>query len=161
MNNGGYLNFMGNEFGHPEWIDFPRAGNDWSYKYARRQWNLADDATLKYKQLGDFDVAMTSLLPESIGDYEWTTINDDDMVLAYARNGLLYVYNFNPTKSFTDYGIIAADGEYNIILSSDDSKFGGHDRIDTSLTYSTIKGFDTRLRLYLPVRTLIVLRIVE
>ena len=161
MNNGGYLNFMGNEFGHPEWIDFPRAGNDWSYKYARRQWNLADDATLKYKQLGDFDVAMTSLLPESIGDYEWTTINDDDMVLAYARNGLLYVYNFNPTKSFTDYGIIAADGEYNIILSSDDSKFGGHDRIDTSLTYSTIKGFDTRLRLYLPVRTAIVLRIVE
>lgn len=161
MNNGGYLNFMGNEFGHPEWIDFPRAGNDWSYKYARRQWNLADDVTLKYKQLGDFDVAMTSLLPESIGDYEWTTINDDDMVLAYARNGLLYVYNFNPTKSFTDYGIIAADGEYKIILSSDDKKFGGHDRIDTSLTYSTTKGFDTRLRLYLPVRTAIVLRIVE
>ena len=56
--NGGYLNFMGNEFGHPEWIDFPREGNGWSHKYARRQWRLFDNKNLCYHYLGDFDSAM-------------------------------------------------------------------------------------------------------
>ncbi|RYH51434.1 MAG: 1,4-alpha-glucan-branching enzyme, partial [Alcaligenaceae bacterium] len=161
MHNGGYLNFMGNEFGHPEWIDFPREGNDWSYKYARRQWNLADDDTLKYKLLGNFDAAMIDLLPKSIGDYEWMTMNDGDQVLAYVRNNLLFVYNFNPVKSFTDYGVVAAAGDYKIILSGDDEVYGGHNRIDTTLTYSTTKGFDTRLRLYLPARTALVLQKID
>ena len=56
-----YLNFMGNEFGHPEWIDFPREGNGNSYDYCRRQWNLMYDTNLRYGQLGDFDKAMNSI----------------------------------------------------------------------------------------------------
>jgi|TARA_B110001450_G_scaffold246123_1_gene259899 1,4-alpha-glucan branching enzyme len=54
-----YLNFMGNEFGHPEWIDFPREGNNNSYHYCRRQWSLFDNQDLRYSQLGEWDKAMT------------------------------------------------------------------------------------------------------
>lgn len=159
MHNGGYLNFIGNEFGHPEWIDFPREGNDWSYKYARRQWSLVDNPKLKYKWLGDFDRAMIGLLGDVSGEREWTTITDGDHVLAYARGDLLFVYNFHPEQSFTDYGVIAAEGKYTIALSSDDGRYGGFDRIDTAMTYSTRPGEDTPLlSLYLPARTAIVLR---
>jgi 1,4-alpha-glucan branching enzyme len=71
----GYLNFMGNEFGHPEWLDFPREGNDsrydrvfnTSYHYARRQYNLIDDRMLRYKYLYAFDKAMQHLHKE----YRW------------------------------------------------------------------------------------------
>jgi 1,4-alpha-glucan branching enzyme len=158
MHNGGYLNFMGNEFGHPEWIDFPREGNDWSYKYARRQWSLVDNPKLKYTWLGEFDKAMTRIMKNVDGEREWTTVNDGDHVLAYARGDLLFVYNFHPKMSFTDYGVIAAEGDYEIILSSDDAVYGGFDRIDTSLTYSTAPGSNNpQLKLYLPARTAIVL----
>jgi len=52
---------IGNEFGHPEWLDFPRDGNQSSYHYARRQWNLVDDESLKYKFLNNFDKSMNHL----------------------------------------------------------------------------------------------------
>ena len=160
-NSGGYLNFMGNEFGHPEWIDFPREGNDWSYKYARRQWNLADDPLLKYTLLGSFDAAMVALLPKVSGNMEWITKNDADQVLGYVRDNLLFVYNFNPTESFTEYGVIAAAGDYTIVLSSDDAAYGGYERIDTTLTYSTTDQPDVRLKLYLPARSAVVLRKID
>ena len=57
----GYLNFMGNEFGHPEWIDFPRKGNNWSYHHCRRRWDLADRTDLRYHHLLNFDKAMLKL----------------------------------------------------------------------------------------------------
>ena len=105
--NGGYLNFMGNEFGHPEWIDFPREGNGWSYKYARRQWNLVDNHELCYHYLGDFDKEMIHLL-EGVKNIQKTDVveiwhNDGDQVLAYRRKDLVFVFNFSPTRSFTDY----------------------------------------------------------
>lgn len=160
MHNGGYLNFMGNEFGHPEWIDFPREGNDWSYKYARRQWSLVDNPKLKYKWLGAFDKAIALIAKHVTGEREWTTIHDGDHVVAFMRGDLLFVFNFHPTQSFTDYGVIAPKGDYQIILSSDDKRFGGFERIDTSLVYSTISGNNNEiLRLYLPIRTAIVLRL--
>ena len=159
MHNGGYLNFMGNEFGHPEWIDFPREGNDWSYKYARRQWSLVDDPKLKYKWLGDFDKSMIEVVRDVDGEREWTTINDSDHVLAYMRGDLLFVYNFHPTQSFTDYGVIAAAGEYRVVLSSDSQRYGGYDRIDASLTYPSISTkTNPQLKLYLPARTASVFR---
>lgn len=159
MHNGGYLNFMGNEFGHPEWIDFPREGNDWSYKYARRQWSLVDDPKLKYKWLGDFDRQMIAIVKDVSAEPEWITTNDGDHVLAYARGDLLFVYNFHPDKSFTDYGIIAAEGVYDIVLCSDDPAYGGFGRVDTALTYRTEQTDDTpRLKLYLPARTAAILR---
>ncbi len=97
--NGGYLNFMGNEFGHPEWIDFPREGNNWSYKYARRQWHLADDHNLKYHYLGDFDKAMVSLI-RSVHNFQETSLvkiwdNDSDNILAYMRKKLTLCLQFS------------------------------------------------------------------
>ncbi|WP_298648697.1 alpha amylase C-terminal domain-containing protein [uncultured Proteiniphilum sp.] len=166
--NGGYLNFMGNEFGHPEWIDFPREGNHWSYKYARRQWNLADDRNLKYHYLGDFDKAMIRLI-RSVTDFQAFPLvkiwdNDNDNILAYMRKELLFVYNFNPQKSYSDYGILVPAGEYEIALDTDNQQFGGFGLNDDTLHHFTMydplyakdnKGW---LQLYLPARTAIVMK---
>jgi 1,4-alpha-glucan branching enzyme len=169
--NGGYLNFMGNEFGHPEWIDFPREGNGWSFKYARRQWHLVDDHNLKYHYLADFDKAMIKLI-KSVPDFQDTPLvklwdKDGDNVLAYLREDLIFVYNFHPTNSYKDYGIPAPEGEYKIILNTDDVNFGGFGLNDDSIHHFTLydplyaphnKG---RLMLYLPARTAMVLKLVE
>lgn len=166
--NGGYLNFMGNEFGHPEWIDFPREGNGWSHQHARRQWNLMDDKDLKYHYLGDFDQKMIETL-KSVKKFETTPIlkvwdNDSDQVLAFRRENLLFVFNFSPDKSFTDYGLLVPEGKYEIVLNSDSPKFGGFNRIDESIAHFTLhdpiyksekKGW---LKIYIPSRTALVLR---
>ncbi|MDR2058026.1 MAG: alpha amylase C-terminal domain-containing protein [Dysgonamonadaceae bacterium] len=169
--NGGYLNFMGNEFGHPEWIDFPRSDNAWSYKYARRQWDLIDNKNLKYKYLGDFDKAMITLIG-NVKKFQASIIykvwdNDSDQVLAYRREDLLFVYNFNPILSFTGYGLLVPLGKYKITLNTDDPVFGGFGSIDNSVEYFTIedplykdenKGW---IKLYLPARTAIALKKLE
>lgn len=166
--NGGYLNFMGNEFGHPEWVDFPREGNGWSHKYARRQWSLADNKDLKYQYLGDFDKAMLATI-KSVKAFEKTNVvklwdNDGDQILAYMRQDLLFVFNFNPDKSFSDYGFLAPEGEYVVILNSDDAIFGGNGLVEDGVVHYTIedklykedgKGW---LKIYIPARTALVFR---
>ncbi|PID92861.1 MAG: 1,4-alpha-glucan-branching enzyme [Bacteroidetes bacterium] len=163
----GYLTFMGNEFGHPEWIDFPREGNDWSYHYARRQWSLVDNPSLRYRFLGDFDRDMVALLRGArLFEDPWPYLlykNHDDQVLAFRRNGLLFVFNFNPSRSFSDYKIDADPGAYEVLLSSDFDGYGGFNRVDTSLTYFTMKDgreyYDPHvLTLYLPSRVALVLQ---
>jgi 1,4-alpha-glucan branching enzyme len=158
----GYLNFMGNEFGHPEWIDFPRPGNQWSYRYARRQWHLADDPSLKYRQIAKFDRDMLSLVkkfqvlensnPELI--YE----HNDNKVIVFERAGLLFVFNFHPTRSHRDYSIESPPGKYIMIFNSDDSTYGGHDRLIPDQHHLTLYENERNfLRLYLPTRTTLVL----
>lgn len=165
--NGGYLNFMGNEFGHPEWIDFPRQGNGWSHKYARRQWSLIDNPTLAYDWLGAFDRCMISLA-SSDNDLVDSKVeefchNDGDQVLAYGRGKRLYVFNFSPLRSFADYGILVPEGKYRVVLDSDDERFGGQGRVDDSVDHFTMhdplyeKSGKGWLKLYLPSRTAIVL----
>jgi 1,4-alpha-glucan branching enzyme len=166
--NGGYLNFMGNEFGHPEWIDFPREGNGWSYKYARRQWNLVDNKELCYHYLGDFDSAMVHLLGKSM-DFQDSKIveiwhNDGDQVLAFQRKNMLFVFNFNPTKSFTDYGFLVGQGSYQVALDTDAKEFGGFGLNDDTITHFTnpdplyAKDRKGWLKLYLPARSALVLK---
>jgi 1,4-alpha-glucan branching enzyme len=165
--NGGYLNFMGNEFGHPEWIDFPREGNGWSYKYARRQWHLVDNPDLKYKFLGDFDKAMIHLIG-GIKNFQESPIykvwdNEDDQVMAFRRDDRIFVFNFNPVKSFTGYGFLTSPGKYRVILNTDNPAFGGFGLIDDSIEHFTIhdplyagEGKEW-LKLYLPARTAVAL----
>lgn len=167
--NGGYLNFMGNEFGHPEWIDFPREGNGWSYKYARRQWDLVDREDLKYKYLNAFDNAMIELVSRVLNfqalSIEKLWEKDDDQVLAFRRGDLVFVFNFSPYNSFTDYGILAPAGKYKVVLSSDDKQFGGFGNIDDNVEHLT--QYDELyaptgkqwLKLYLPARSAQVLRL--
>lgn len=169
--NGGYLNFMGNEFGHPEWIDFPRQGNGWSHKHARRQWSLVDDSNLKYHYLGDFDRDMLALV-KGVKMFQKTSLvrlwdDNDDQVLAYDREGLLFVYNFNPSKSFTDYKILVPNGKYKVVLNTDSAIYGGNDLIDPTVEHFTEtdplydkdgKGW---LSLYIPARTAFVLRKID
>lgn len=162
----GYLNFEGNEFGHPEWLDFPREGNGNSYHYARRQFNVVDDDVLRYKYLNNFDSAM-NLLDEK---YKWLASdpayvslkNESDKVIVYERAGLVFIFNFHPTNSFADYRIgIEVAGDYKPVLSSDEKRFGGQDRIDMNGTHPTTPlGWNNRrnwAHVYVPSRTCLVL----
>ena len=166
--NGGYLNFMGNEFGHPEWIDFPREGNGWSCKYARRQWNLVDNKELCYHYLGDFDRDMLSVV-KSLHDIRKFPVqevwhNDGDQVLAYARGPLVFVFNFSPTRSYEGYGFMVPEGCYEVVLNTDAKEYGGNGFADDSMSHFT--NFDPLLKrdgkgwlkLYLPARSAVVLR---
>jgi 1,4-alpha-glucan branching enzyme len=166
--NGGYLNFMGNEFGHPEWIDFPRDGNGWSYKYARRQWNLVDNPDLDYHFLGDFDREMLSVV-KSEPHFNLTPVeeiwhNDGDQILAYKRGELLFVFNFSPSRSFTDYGFLVKEGEYDVVLNTDAKAFGGNGLADDSVPHFTnpdplyAKDGKGWLKLYIPARSAVVLK---
>ena len=159
---GGYLNFMGNEFGHPEWIDFPREGNGWSCYHARRQWNLADDNNLKYSGLNRFDHDMIHCVIENrLLDKAPVRLcdNDGDKVLAFERNNCIVVFNFHPEKSFSDYSIYCQPGDYQIILNSDDPIYHGFGNVDTTITYRTqLYEGNSRLLLYLPSRSALVFR---
>ena len=158
---GGYLNFMGNEFGHPEWIDFPRQGNNWSYHYARRQWHLAFDKNLRYRYLLEFERAMIALSePEKIFKQRPSILvnNNSDQVLAFTRGKLMIVVNLNPLISFTDYGIPVKHSNWQIILNTDDIRFDGFGLIDNSVKYKAIEEDELRLKLYLPARTGLVLK---
>lgn len=167
--NGGYLNFMGNEFGHPEWIDFPREGNGWSYKYARRQWNLVDNHELCYHYLGDFDNKMIHLLRNAERDIRKFPVqevwhDDADQVLAYMRGGsLVFVFNFSPNRSYDGYGFRVPEGAYEVVLNTDATEFGGNGLADDTVCHLT--NFDPLLarehkgwlKLYLPARSAVVL----
>lgn len=162
----GYLNFMGNEFGHPEWIDFPRAGNGWSHHYARRQWSLRDNPDLKFHALADFDQAMVNLVREhGIIDSEpvqQRLINEGDKFMAYEHHGLTFCLNFHPEKSFTDYPIDVPPGTYRLVLNTDEPRFGGFGLIESGQVFQT-REFDDhgtrrhQIHLYIPARTGLVL----
>ncbi|OBZ76109.1 1,4-alpha-glucan-branching enzyme [Grifola frondosa] len=138
----GYLNFEGNEFGHPEWLDFPREGNCNSFHYARRQWNVVDDHLLRYRYLNEFDKAMNAAEDK----YGWLAAepayvslkHDVDKVIVYERAGVLFVFNFHPTQSFTDYRVgVQEPGEYHVVLTSDEKQFGGFDNVKLGGQYFT------------------------
>lgn len=156
----GYLNFIGNEFGHPEWVDFPREGNDWSYQYARRQWSLVDEPLLRYQQLDAWDKVMIKLATEhqllSSPPAVQLHLDPDKKILAYERGGLIFVYSFNPTESFFGFPIyVPKSGSYQIILDSDEKHYGGFERLDPSINYPTDDS--QHLQLYIPNRVVIVL----
>lgn len=161
----GYLNFEGNEFGHPEWLDFPRAGNDNSFWYARRQFNLPDDNHLRYKFLNEFD----STMQWTEEKYGWlhapqayvSLQNELDKVIVFERAGLLWIFNFHPSQSFADYRVgVEQSGTYQMVLDTDDQAFGGLGRnvhgtrfFTTPFAWNGRKNF---IQVYIPTRTAIV-----
>ncbi len=157
----GYLNFMGNEFGHPDWIDFPRQGNGWSFAHARRQWSLADDPMLRFHQIGRFDRDMLRLAAD------WNLIDgtaphlllehQHDKVIAFCRRSLVLVFNFHPDRSHTDYAIRAPGGAYRLILDTDAPRYGGHGRLIPEQVYRRPDPGRAGIRLYLPARSAVVL----
>jgi 1,4-alpha-glucan branching enzyme len=164
----GYLNFMGNEFGHPEWIDFPREGNNWSFKYARRQWSLMKNGELKYHYLSDFDREMIHLIRRSAlyNDYcRHVKTDQGDLVIAFERGGLLFVFNFHPSYSYTDYGLAVDAGKYGSVLCTDATELGGFGRYDCKMIHRSMVersfGLKHNLKLYLPSRTAVVLQRME
>lgn len=130
----GYLNFMGNEFGHPEWIDFPREGNGWSYQQCRRQWNLVDTDHLRYKFMNAFDRAM-NLLEDRFSFLSSTkqivsSTNEEDKVIVFERGDLVFVFNFHPENTYEGYKVgCDLPGKYKVALDSDAWDFGGHGRV--------------------------------
>ena len=162
----GYLNFEGNEFGHPEWMDFPREGNGNSFQHARRQFNLVDDKLLRYKYLYEFDKAMNNLETQ----YKWLSApqayvslkHEGDKMLVFERAGLLFIFNFHYKESFVDYRVgIDVPGKYKIVLNSDEKRFGGHERLDMNSEYFTTdmewNGRRNYLQAYVPSRVVLVL----
>ena len=162
----GYLTFMGNEFGHPEWIDFPREGNGWSYHYCRRQWNLADYPFTRYKFLNAFEADMVEMAKKQkvlSGHDRQLQVHNDDKVLCYKKGGAVFAFNFHPNKSFEGYFLQMPEaGDYEVILSTDDACYGGQARI-CHQRYTAAKNPDGRVgfQLYLPSRTAIVLKKVK
>lgn len=158
----GYLNFMGNEFGHPEWIDFPREGNGYSYKYARRQWSLVSDPLLRYRDLAAFDREMMAL-EERNGLLEATPtelilIHEDQKILAFRRGRMVFVFNFHPSESYPDYRVgVPERADYQIVLNTDDFWFGGHGIVQTGQVYPcqvvAIHERAQSIQVYIPART--------
>ena len=164
-----YLNFMGNEFGHPEWIDFPREGNDWSFAHARRLWSLAENGYLRYELLGNFDKAMIAMIKKydvlEGGMPRCLRQHEDDQILAFEKKGCVFVFNFHPTRSQTGLFVpVPENGDYQVVLSTDDKVFGGYQNIDKTVIYHTW-AHDPQMGdgfvIYLPARTAVVLRRVE
>ena len=160
---------MGNEFGHPEWIDFPREGNGWSFAHARRLWSLAENGYLRYELLGNFDKAMIALIRKydvlEGGMPRCLRQHEDDQILAFEKKGCVFVFNFHPTRSQTGLFVpVPEKGDYQVILSTDDKTFGGYQNIDKSVVYHTW-AHDPQMGdgfvIYLPARTAVVLRKVE
>ena len=164
----GYLNFMGNEFGHPEWVDFPSERNNFSFHYARRQWSLKYNKNLYFSSLFEFDKKMLDLVKGhnlfSTADVNLLYIHEDDKIIAFERNQMIFVFNFHWLQSFTDYVFDAPPGEYRMVLNSDEILFGGKGRMKQGQVQFNIfdpKRFGKRnlLSLYLPTRTAIVLKL--
>ncbi len=162
----GYLNFMGNEFGHPEWIDFPSAANNWSYQHARRQWSLLDNQDLMFSCLARFDRAMVQMAKDQgiLGCHRATLIfvHEADKTLGFMRAGLIFVFNFHPDKSFVDYPVNAPEGKFKMILDTDTTEFGGHGRlISNQVHFARSNGLNpvgnSQLSLYIPARTAMIL----
>ena len=158
-----YLNFMGNEFGHPEWIDFPREGNGWSFHYCRRQWSLRDNGFLKYQWLGDFDQDMVALakrndlFEQRMADLK--LLKEPEKTIVFYRKGLLFAFNFHPSQSLTNVLVpVPNNADYTVKISSDDEKYGGQNLVE-HMVYPA-KEFDGQffVELYLPARTAVVLK---
>jgi 1,4-alpha-glucan branching enzyme len=157
---------MGNEFGHPEWIDFPREGNNWSYQHARRIWSISENPELRFHWLLDFDHDMINLVKNErlLEDpfVQWITDNPLDQVLVFSRKDLLFIFNFNPSASFEGYGFQIQPSKYKIILHTDAHAYGGFNRIDDRMTYYSMPeaglGSNHYLKVYLPSRTAIVMK---
>ena len=161
----GYLNFMGNEFGHPEWIDFPREGNNWSYEHARRLWSLVDDKDLRFRFLNEFDKAMISLAKKDgfFKPIPLPVVRDNErQILVFRRGAYLFVFNFNPQSSFSDYRFEVEAGKYLPVLDTDNQLFSGFNRIDDGLEHFTLyREGRNWLSLYIPSRTAVVLQLQE
>ena len=159
----GYLTFMGNEFGHPEWIDFPREGNGWSYHYCRRQWSLAENGFLRYSFLRDFDrdmVAVTKKYKVLSGQDQQLYLDNGAKTLVYKKGGLLFAYNFHPSNSYDGFWVtVPHKGDYTVVMSSDDHCYGGFSRV-AHQTYTAQKqeNGSWAIQLYLPARTAVVMR---
>ena len=161
----GYLNFEGNEFGHPEWLDFPREGNNNSFQYARRQFNLVDDRLLRYHLLNNFDAKMQWTEDK----YGWlhspqayiSLKNENDKVIVFERAGLLWIFNLHPSQSYTDYRVgVEKAGTYRVVIDTDEPDFGGFGRVDHQTRFFTTdfawNGRANFLQVYIPTRTAIV-----
>lgn len=153
----GYLTFMGNEFGHPEWIDFPRAGNGWSYKYARRQWSLCKPDYLRYKYLMNFDSDMIHLFRKEnllACKPELIRADEEKKVLIFRRKNYIFALDFNPSESFTGYAVEAPEGDWELELDSDEKRYDGFSRLKEGEVHHS----DTGITMYLPSRCALVFR---
>ena len=87
--------------------------------------------------------------------------NPGDQVLVFARGSLVFVFNFNPVRSFSDYGFPVDPGKFRIRLNTDDLNYGGQGLVNADMTYYAHPDQFTSprhmLKLYIPARSALVL----
>jgi 1,4-alpha-glucan branching enzyme len=163
----GYLNFMGNEFGHPEWIDFPREGNNWSFQHCRRQWSLPDNPDLRYAYLNRFDQVMLRFMQEEAlmggGIPRILWLDQDRKIIAYRKKDFVFIFNFHPTQSYPGFQLpIHETAKFQVVLDTDEEQFGGQNRINHQITYNSgaVSQFPdfAGIEIYSPSRTAMVLK---
>lgn len=162
----GYLNFMGNEFGHPEWIDFPREGNNWSFAHCQRKWSLADNPSLRYSELNKFDVSMIHLMKKENlmeGSIQCRWLDGEKKIIAFEKRDFLWIFNFHPQNSYPNFELpLFQDGCFQVVLDTDQEEFGGLGRISHDFDYDIQKlSMDPQEKgivLYLPSRCAMVLK---
>jgi 1,4-alpha-glucan branching enzyme len=163
----GYLNFMGNEFGHPEWIDFPREGNHWSFFHCRRLWSLSDNPSLRYEALRNFDMAMIQLMRDegllAAGSPRPLWIDQKKKIVSFRKKDYVFLFNFHPSESYTGFELpIHEKGSFQVVMDTDEERFGGHARISHETVYESVSlrrsNQITGITIYSPCRTAMVLR---
>ena len=127
-----------------------------------------DNPDLDYHFLGDFDREMLKVLKMEKNLPKLPVVeiwhNDGDQVLAYMRGDLVFIFNFSPTRSFTDYGFLVPTGSYDVVLNTDAKKFGGNGFADDTMTHLTnydpayVDDHKEWLKLYIPARSAVVLK---
>ncbi len=159
LSGGGYLNFMGNEFGHPEWIDFPREGNGWSFHHARRQWSLVHDPFCKFAYLSNFDYALMAHLERhnlpAAPQANAIWLDEQKNLMIFSRGRQLYVINWHPTQSQEHVFVHRGEDEsdWRVALSTDDPDFGGQGRIAHDVVYTpTDTPYGRGFFVYVPAR---------
>merc|ERR1712048_30309 len=128
------LTWMGNEFGQIDPVDMPRPANGFNEEYSRIKYELADNAELKFKQLEAFEVELN----HAAHSFRWLACpkhvvlaqTEEDKVIAYARGGCIFVFNFHPSREHKDYSILVPADVIEVdllrcVLDTNNQRFGG------------------------------------
>lgn len=128
----GYLNFIGNEFNHPEWVEFPSKENEWSFERCRRYWDLiSKDHGSYYIFLLNFEKKILKIVSElSFGGRHWLDLlervpNEENSNLLIVKIGSSLKVVINTSQDLSSYKRSKIDDrKYELILYSGGNEYG-------------------------------------
>ena len=151
-----WMSFIGNEFGHPDWVEFPTPDNDDCFEYAYRKWYLATDSALMYEKMAAFDRDLMHQRKIAVTwdeSYMTAPLLDDNRKLSvFHRDRVVLVCNTTTDVSYEDVWVpVPEQGNYRVILSTEEHRYGGYGRVNENMQYATIAvDGNAYIRLYVP-----------